>query len=414
MHNKIHILLVIVIFSCIPVACSNTADNTDTTAATISPPAGDSVAVSPTPVSVPSVRVPEEMVLIPNGDLEMGDHHDLGGGEHATDEIPIHEVSIDALYMAAYETTNEQYAGFLNSALAQDSIELRDGGVYRLGSDDLYYETRTAVDYAEIDWNGSAFIVRDNRDTHPMVGVRWLGAAAYTNWLSEENGYPALYDLTTGKCDFSRSGYRLPTEAEWEYAGRGGLTDTYAIFPWGDDTDSARANWPDSGDPYEVGDYPWTTPVGFYDGSLHHKADYGWPGNQDSYQTADGSNGYGLYDMAGNVWEWTHDWYDLNYYGNSPSDNPSGPETGMPMPDGSSYHTLRGGNWYNGEWGHSRVANRNPGYYRGPDDPDHAWYHIGFRVVLDDDGLTNTMPVTEQAASSEKTVGLISKRRRRL
>jgi hypothetical protein len=91
--------------------------------------------------------------------------------------------------------------------------------------------------------------------------------------------------------------------------------------------------------------------------------------------------------MQGNVWELLNDWYGQNYYSISPYDNPKGPETGFIMPDGKSYRGMRGGNWYNGYTlngvndGHSRVSNRNPSYYRGPQDPNHPWYHIGFRMV---------------------------------
>ena len=82
-----------------------------------------------------------------------------------------------------------------------------------------------------------------------------------------------------------------------------------------------KANWPGSGDPYEgTGDstYPWTTPVRFYDGQLQLKSDYGWPGAAAAYQTSNGANGFGLYDMAGNVWQFVNDWYGQNYYRVSP------------------------------------------------------------------------------------------------
>jgi hypothetical protein len=185
----------------------------------------------------------------------------------------------------------------------------------------------------------------------------------------------------------TRTGYRLPTEAEWEYAGRGGHTDPYFNYPWGDDQDVRKANWPGSGDPYENGAYPCTTPVGFYDGTLRLKSAFNWPGSAVSYQTANGANSFGLFDMAGNVWEFVNDWYGNSYYSVTPTDNPTGPVSGFIMPDGKPYRGMRGGNWYNGysttsvNDGHSRVSNRNPSYYRGPQDPNHPWYHIGFRVV---------------------------------
>jgi formylglycine-generating enzyme required for sulfatase activity len=302
--------------------------------------------------------------------------------EHGNDEVPLHTVRVDSFYMGITEVTVRQYVDYLNAALAEGSIEVAGGLVrFRVGQE-LLCETRAAVSYSPVGWSGTAFTVLDGRESHPVVGVRWFGAAAYTNWLSRRAGLEPCYDLTTGTCDLSRRGYRLPTEAEWEYAGRGGALSPYRLFPWGDDTDIRRANWPSSGDPYEVGPYPWTTPVGFYNGQLRKKADFGWPGAAESYQTADGANGYGLYDMAGNVWEWVNDWYDKDYYASSPQANPPGPTSGTPMPDGGRYRGLRGGNWYNGEWGHSRVSNRNPSYYRGPDDPNHAWYHIGFRVAF--------------------------------
>ncbi len=329
-------------------------------------------------------------ILIPADSFSMGDHFGYVDPGHPSDETPIHSVKVDSFYMAQTETTNQQFLAYLNSSLLAGAIEVRNDTVYATGDTNIYCITHQAATYYSISYDGHVFSMADFRANHPMVGVMWFGAAAFCNWLSQQNGLDACYNLTTWNCDFSKNGYRLPTEAEWEWAGRGGHTDPYYNYAWGDDVDKTKANWPDSGDPYESTNmalYPFTTPAGFYDGSLRQKTDYNWPGSATSYQTGDGRNSYGLYDIAGNVWEFVNDWYGQTYYSVSPYDNPTGPITGFIMPDGKPYRGMRGGNWYNGEMigsvdnGHSRISNRNPSYYRGPQDPNHPWYHVGFRVA---------------------------------
>ena len=138
---------------------------------------------------------------------------------------------------------------------------------------------------------------------------------------------------------------------------------------------------------------PYTTPVGFFDGTLKLKSTFSWPGTATSYQTSNGMNGFGLYDMQGNVWQYINDWYGNTYYSSSPFDNPTGPTEAAAslMPDGKAYHGMRGGNWWNGDTvygvfdGHSRVSNRDPLYYRGPGNP---WHQEGFRVARNYSTLT--------------------------
>ena len=322
------------------------------------------------------------MVLIPAGTFEMGDHHGFVDPRHGGDETPVHRVRLDAFYMGVNHVTTGEYCEFLNAALAQTLVAVRDGGVFLAGRGDLLAETRAMSPYSRIGWTGQAFVVLDGKEDHPAVCIRWAGAAAYCNWLSARRSLPAVYDTATWNTDFNKSGFRLPTEAEWEYAARGGQQRPYRNFPWGDDADAARANWPESKNPFRAGPQPWTTPVGFFDGTRRQKADFNWPGAQASFQTANGANGYGLNDMSGNVWQFVNDWYERGYYAYSPAENPPGPERGSPMPDGQAYRGMRGGNWYNGENGHGRVSNRNPSYYRGPQDPNHPYFHVGFRVVL--------------------------------
>lgn len=323
-----------------------------------------------------------KMAAIPGGEFEMGDHHGFVDPKHGGDETPIHTVRLDAFQIGVYTVTTSEYCEFLNSALAQPMIEVRGGGVYLVGGKDLLCETREMSPHSRIGWSGGKFGVLDRKENHPIVCIRWAGAAVYCNWLSAQQRRPLCYDTKTWECDFNKSGFRLPTEAEWEYAGRGGMRDPYRNFPWGDEPDATKANWPESKNPFRAGPLPWTTPVGFFDGQLHRKADFGWPGTQETYQTSNGANGYGLHDMSGNVWQFINDWYGRDYYAYSPAENPPGPASGSLVQDGKPYRGMRGGNWYNGENGHGRVSNRNPSYYRGPQDPDHPYYHLGFRIVL--------------------------------
>ena len=336
-------------------------------------------------------------VRIPGGSYVMGDHFNFYDPDHPSDEIPLHNVYISPLYMATTLTTMTEYCAFLNSALAQGLIEVRSNIVYGVGGTNIYFYTHGANAYSFIEYANNSFSVLNNRELRPVTSVRWFGAIAYCNWLSQTNGFDSCYTLTTGDLDFTKNGFRLPTEAEWEYCAHGGLTNPYCMFPWGTNSnpDGTYANWEGSGDPYEVSsDYPNTTPVGFYNGALRYATNYNWPGSQTSYQTSDGSNPFGLYDMAGNVWEWVNDWYASAYYAyctnNNIVTNPPGPVTGDIFTDygNTAYRGLRGGTWWNGGgqqfYGYSRVSNRDPSWSLGPTpdgNPDTAWFQVGFRVM---------------------------------
>lgn len=326
-------------------------------------------------------------VPIPAGIYDMGDHFNFVDPAHPSDETPIHSVKVDSFYMVKTETTNQQFVTFLNSYLIKGLVEVKSNVVYLTGDTNIICYTNAYGSYYSIAYDGKVFVISDFRANHPVVGSMWYGDAAYCNWLSIQSGLQECYNLKTWECDFTKTGYRLPTEAEWEWAGRGGNINPYFNYANGNTIDIAAANLPASGDPYEVTAYPNTTPVGFYDGKLHLKTEYNWPGAAASYQTSNGANAYGLCDMQGNVWELLNDWYGQNYYSLSTYDNPKGPTSGFIMPDGKPYRGMRGGNWYNGlttngvNDGHSRISNRNPSYYRGPQDPVHPWYHVGFRIA---------------------------------
>ena len=217
----------------------------------------------------------------------MGDHFSEGDA----DELPVHTVTLDAFYMDTHEVTVGQFKQFVNQS------------GYNYGGN----------------WNDVAKY--SPGDDYPMIHVSWNDAVAYAEW----------------------AGKRLPTEAEWEYAARGGLVGKR--FTWGDDERLARDYTNYKG---VEGKDTWdeTAPVGSFE-----------------------PNGYGLYDMAGNLLEWCQDWY--NYYKNSPSNNPQGPEDG-------GVRVLRGGSW-NYLTYYLRLAYRNYAY------PSFRNKFIGFRCVSGSD-----------------------------
>ncbi|MBI2479029.1 MAG: SUMF1/EgtB/PvdO family nonheme iron enzyme [Planctomycetia bacterium] len=142
---------------------------------------------------------------------------------------------------------------------------------------------------------------------NPVERMQWTEAARFCNRCSEMEGLTPCYDLGTWECDFGASGYRLPTEAEWEYACRAGTQTTYFF---GDDE-------------RQLSKYAWCKP---------HSLGRTWPVAQKL------PNAWGLYDMHGNVWEWCNDYYSETYYAESPRENPIGPESGKKR-------VLRGGAW---------------------------------------------------------------------
>ncbi len=271
--------------------------------------------------------------------------------------------------MSKFNITNQQYCDYLNSAYDACDIKVDGGVVYDFNDtgnsypycDTHSYDTDSQIDYNDV---SGTFSVREKggRDmsNDPMVEVNWFGSVAYCNWQSSEEGYEACYNLSTWECDFSKNGYRLATEAEWEYAARGGEHSPYYRFPWGDTISHSQANYyagpgvhmydvnPTTGFHPTWNDvYPYTSVVGSFS-----------------------ANGFGLYDMsAGNVWEWCNDRYDSGYYDTSPYDNPTGPTSG-------TYRVIRGGGWRSFA-PTCRVAFRS--YYN----PVSRHGYHGFRIVLD-------------------------------
>ncbi len=299
-------------------------------------------------------NVPLYMAHVPAGEYAMGDHYD-----DMPDALPVHAVSIDAFYLDLYEVSNAHYRDGLNWAFAQGLIDNPDdhnGVVYSAGGGVPFCDTTTSSPLSRITWDGAAFGVVTDKDNHPMVRVSWYGAAAYTNWRSTMHGRDVCYDVSTWACVFAANGYRLATEAEWEKAMRGGEHDPYYRFPWGNTVNGWNANYALSGDPFETGAEPWTTPRGYYDGGQT-------PAGPDM------ANGYGLYDTAGNAREWCNDWYEAEYYLFTPYDNPAGPAEG-------AARVLRGGSWGHNDLA-TRIADRNSS------SPLTRSSYYGFRLARD-------------------------------
>ena len=218
-----------------------------------------------------------EMVLIPAGEFQMGSDY-----SHASSEKPGHTVHVDAFYMDRYEVTNAQYKKFVlaNPQWQKGRIDLRlhDGNYLKHWSRNNY---------------------PSGKGNHPVTYVSWYAAMAYAEWI----------------------GKRLPTEAEWEKAARGGLRGQK--YPWGNSLEANQAN-------YYFNKINNTTTVGSYI-----------------------SNGYGLYDMVGNVYEWCLDAWIRDFYASSPRRNPiAGASTIDHIVNNflsiKSPRVLRGGSWLSG------------------------------------------------------------------
>jgi formylglycine-generating enzyme required for sulfatase activity len=225
-------------------------------------------------------QVPEKvMALIPSGEFIMGKN-----SANPTDWQPEHKVVVSSFYMDKYEVTNKEYYEFC-------------------------VKTKTPLPCF---WGMAEFKSGMDYPDYPVVGVSYFEADKYAKW----------------------AGKRLPTEAEWEYASRGGLTGK--TYPWGDDIDSTKVNYGRK--------YKGILKVGTFQ-----------------------PNGYGLYDTGGNVWEWTADNYSADYYTVSPVQDPKGAERGR-------FKVIRGGSWHSGQM---CIIN----YYRNGLSPSWLDFAVGFRCA---------------------------------
>jgi formylglycine-generating enzyme required for sulfatase activity len=252
--------------------------------------------------------------------------------DDTNDEKPQHEVEITrAFYLGVHSVTVGQFQSFVRDAGYQTESEKDGQGGWGYNEQTGKLEGRKQqYTFKNPGW--------EQTNQHPVVNVTWNDAVAFCEWLSRKEGKK----------------YRLPTEAEWEYSCRAGTTTHYYS---GDDGESLKevANIADASFKQKYSEaswavawddgFPFTAPVGRFK-----------------------PNGFGLYDMHGNVWQWCADWYDEKYYGKSAGQDPQGPSAG-------SFRVFRGG-----PFDYMPVFCRAAARFRL--EPAYRGYNLGFRVVL--------------------------------
>ncbi|WP_432889701.1 formylglycine-generating enzyme family protein [Kribbella sp. CA-245084] len=291
----------------------------------------------PAPVGRGEHRI--EQVVLEGGSFAMGN---TNGDENDGDgETPVHTVELSPYSIDATSVTNADFARFVDATDYRTEAEIFGySAVFHLAlaaaPDEVMGPASGTPWWAGVraaDWKhpGGSRSDLDGLDEHPVVHVSWNDAVAYCKW----------------------AGRRLPTEAEWEHASRGGLDG--ARYPWGDDLidDEWRCNiW--------QGDFPRTNTEedGFLTTAPVH-----------TFQP----NGYGIWQMVGNVWEWCGDWFGPRYYKFSPAENPTGPSLG-------AARVIRGGSYLC----HDSYCNRYRNAARSSNTPESSMGNAGFRTV----GLT--------------------------
>jgi len=242
----------------------------------------------------------EDMVYVKGGTFTMGAIDDT---DENNDNIPAHEVEVSDFYISCFEITHAQYIKFLNSNNVSRNGFYQGNELIDIDGDFC------AIGFAQSGFyfTGSPYV--DNVQT-PVVEVTWYGALEYCNWKSEQEGLNPCYFINNknAECNWNANGYRLPTEAEWEYAARSRGKDDQ--------------KWSGTNDKEDLANFCW------YNAEVEKVSIVG----------SKRPNQIGLYDMSGNAYEWCWDKYSSKYYSRSNQTNPKGPLSGQSR-------IRRGGSW---------------------------------------------------------------------
>ncbi len=318
-------------------AATKTAEAPPTSPPATAAPANQRIQTLPGGIAVPQV-------LVPAGAFMMGADDE----EADSDEDPVHEVRLDAFWLDAVEVTNGQYAAFAADTGYMTTDELDGIGYTIAGSE---FDDVRGANWRHPLGPDSDIVGQDN---YPVTLVSYDDARAYCAW----------------------AGGRLPTEAEWEYAARG---PSAPLYPWGDVFSEQRVNACDRNCPMRWAEdtiddgYTFAAAVGTFGGGVS------WTGAED---------------MAGNVWEWTSDWYAPDYYAESPVDNPTGP-SGSVDEDGKS---VRGGAWSSTMQGVRSTTRVSVGAWRGH-------FDVGVRCAYEVTPVSALLVVDETSTLPALTAG---------
>jgi formylglycine-generating enzyme required for sulfatase activity len=285
------------------------------------------IATLSTLYAVTLIAQPNKMIFVEGGTFMMGNPRTTGEYKGDTDEKPVHKVTVGTFYICENEVTVKQYKEYCTATGVKMPSEPDEEWL------DSHLDTKKLYASSGKKWWGW-------NDLFPIHNVNWFSAVEYCNWLSHKENLEKCYTKNADggwELDRTKNGYRLPTEAEWEFAARGGKKSMNYIF--------SGSN--------SLNEVAWYDETSLLSGPQKIKTKK--------------PNELGIYDMSGNVWEWCSDYYKADYYSGSPEKDPF-------FSVSMSYRVIRGGSWhYSGDL--ATTTGRD-----GPE-PAYTNFNYGFRLV---------------------------------